>query len=65
MLEPSCLFLRKLSECVTKQLEDCNNQIAALHSRGVFSTIPDEILSSVLELAAFYPEVENNDLWKS
>ncbi len=59
MLEPSYLVLRKLSECVMEQLEDCNNQITTIRSRGTFSSLPDEILSSVLEYAAFYPEAKN------
>ncbi len=42
-----------------EQLEDCNNQITTIRSRGTFSSLPDEILSSVLEYAAFYPEAKN------
>ncbi len=56
ILEPSCLVLQKLSACVTKQLENCKSQIEALRSRATFSSMPDEILTSVLGHAAYCPK---------
>ncbi|KLO14084.1 hypothetical protein SCHPADRAFT_996880 [Schizopora paradoxa] len=53
ILEPSKLLLQTLSNIITLQLEDCTSQITAIHSRAAFSSLPDEILSSVLEFGAY------------
>ncbi|KLO14087.1 hypothetical protein SCHPADRAFT_996882 [Schizopora paradoxa] len=49
ILEPSSLVLRRLSNLIDVQLEYCIDQVDAIQSRAVFSSLPDEILSYVLE----------------
>ncbi|KLO14085.1 hypothetical protein SCHPADRAFT_332600 [Schizopora paradoxa] len=49
--EPSSIVIRRLSNLITRQLEDCINQTVAIQTRAVFFSLPTEILSSVLEFA--------------
>jgi len=49
ILEPASQALQKITECIIDQLDDCKKQITALHARSGVSSLPDEILSIVLE----------------
>lgn len=44
--------LRKIHDCVSSQVKLCEEHIVALRLRGGFASLPDEILTNVLEHAA-------------
>lgn len=58
ILKSSSLVLRRLSTLFATQAGACTEQIAALRSRAGLSSLPDEIISSVLQYAVFDSESE-------
>ncbi|KLO08230.1 hypothetical protein SCHPADRAFT_944623 [Schizopora paradoxa] len=60
-LRRSWLVLRKLADCIENQVEQCTDRIKVLRARKIFSLLPDEILSIVLEYAAHSPEARRGD----